>query len=152
MIHLNRVQWNNSTDLLVGDSESPEEGRHGLVVDLLPESDAARVNLEETAVAITATATHRYDAANDRRQRAGNTGSLVFRIHLKPESPLDYRSAYMCPLEQQRINELVNHMFASGFMMLNTCTAALSTVMNREHVDRLVDSLVEGFHQLERSG
>ena len=76
----------------------------------------------------------------------------MFRIHLKPESPLDYRSAYMCPLEQQRINELVNHMFASGFMMLNTCTAALSTVMNREHVDRLVDSLVEGFHQLERSG
>ena len=60
MIHLNRVQWNNSTDLLVGDSESPEEGRHGLVVDLLSESDAARVNLEEAAVAITATDPSRY--------------------------------------------------------------------------------------------
>jgi glutamate-1-semialdehyde 2,1-aminomutase len=70
---------------------------------------------------------------------------------MKPEPPVDYRSAYMNRVEQQRINQLVNHMFDSGFMMINTCTAALSTAMNREHVDLLVDSLSVGFQQLERS-
>ena len=75
----------------------------------------------------------------------------MFRIHMKPEPPVDYRSAYMNRVEQQQINQLVNHLFDSGFMMINTCTAALSTAMNREHVDLLVDSLSVGFQQLERS-
>ncbi len=73
----------------------------------------------------------------------------MFRIHLKSKPPVDYRSAYMHPAEQQRINQLVRHMFDSGFMMINTCTAALSTVMNRDHIDQLVAELTVGFRKLK---
>ena len=75
----------------------------------------------------------------------------MFRVHLKSETPTDYRSAYMSASQQQQITWLVNHMFESGFMMINTCTAALSTVMNREHIDALTDQLSRGFRQLRQA-
>ncbi|MCH2180482.1 MAG: aspartate aminotransferase family protein [Mariniblastus sp.] len=74
----------------------------------------------------------------------------MFRIHLKPQPPVDYRSAYMHPVEQQRINRLVSFLFDNGFLMINTCTAALSTVMNREQIDQLATQLGNGFRQLEK--
>ena len=72
----------------------------------------------------------------------------MFRVHMKPEPPMDYRTAYMSSTQQQQITWLVNHLFESGFMMINTCTAALSTVMNRDHIDQLTAKLSDGFRQL----
>ena len=68
----------------------------------------------------------------------------MFRIHLKSEPPVDYRSAYMYSDEQHRINQLVTFLFETGFLMINTCTAALSTVMGREQVDQLAMALAQG--------
>ena len=68
----------------------------------------------------------------------------MFRIHLKSEPPVDYRSAYMYSDEQHRINQLVTFLFETGFLMINTCTAALSTVMGREQIDQLAMALAQG--------
>ncbi len=72
----------------------------------------------------------------------------MFRIHMKPQPPTDYRSAYMTPEQQGRISHLVDHLFHRGFMMIGTCTAALSTATTREHIDQFAEALRSGFQSL----
>lgn len=73
----------------------------------------------------------------------------MFRVHLKPEPPVEYRSAYQDADEVKKIAFLVNHLYDNGFMMINTCSAALSTVLTEAEVDQMVDVLRAGFEALE---
>lgn len=85
--------------------------------------------------------------------RACVTGDgSMFRVHMKPEAPRNFREAYMSPEEKKQIAFLLDHLFDSGFMMINTCTATLSTPMTEAEIDALVTALKEGFRKLaERS-
>ena len=77
------------------------------------------------------------------------TGSgSMFRVHLKPEPPRNHREAFMTPDEARRLGALLDHLFDSGFMMINTCSATLSTAMTEEEIDALVDAFAEGFEKI----
>jgi glutamate-1-semialdehyde 2,1-aminomutase len=72
----------------------------------------------------------------------------MFRVHLKPEPPRNHREAYMAPDESRRLGVLLDHLFDSGFMMINTCSATLSTAMGEAEIDALVDTFAEGFERI----
>ena len=72
----------------------------------------------------------------------------MFRVHFKPAPPRNYREAFMTPAENVRLKAMLDHLFADGFMMINTCSATLSTAMGEAEIDALVDSFARGFAQL----
>lgn len=76
-------------------------------------------------------------------------GGSLFRVHLKRNVPLEYRSAYMDATESERIAWLVDFLLARGFLLINTCSGALSTAMSETEIDQLVAALRDGFRQLE---
>ena len=72
----------------------------------------------------------------------------MFRIHLKSEIPANYRETYMDQQNIANIKLLVDHMFENGFMLISTCTGALSTVMTESDICDMVDSMKSGFSKL----
>lgn len=75
-------------------------------------------------------------------------GGSIFRVHFKECAPRNYREAFMTPEENTRLKIMLNHLFDSGFMMINTCTATLSTAMTEAEIDALVDAMRTGFRKL----
>jgi len=75
-------------------------------------------------------------------------GGSMFRVHLKQQPPRNYREAFMTPEENRQLKVLLDHLFNEGFMMINTCTAALSTAMTEADIDALVRTLESGFAKL----
>ncbi len=67
----------------------------------------------------------------------------IFRVHVKAKAPTNYREAYLNADESRRLKALLEHLFQAGFLLVNTCTAMLSTPMTEAKVDALVDA-VEG--------
>ena len=74
-------------------------------------------------------------------------GSL-FRIHLKERPPQNFREAYLTPEEDQNLKKLLDHLFDAGFLMINTCSAALSTPMSETEIDALVAEIKAGLQTL----
>jgi glutamate-1-semialdehyde 2,1-aminomutase len=72
----------------------------------------------------------------------------MFRIHMKKEVPMNFREAFLTENENSRLQALLNHLFDSGFLMINTCSAALSTPMAETEIDALVDAVKRGFRKL----
>ena len=72
-------------------------------------------------------------------------GGSMFRVHLKERPPRDYREAYATPQEARRLTVLLDHLFDAGFMMINTCSATISTPMGESEIDGLVEALAAGF-------
>lgn len=72
----------------------------------------------------------------------------MFRVHLKAQPPKNYRQAYTDKKETKLVNALLEHMFANGVMMINTCSATLSTTMTVKEIDHLVVTLKSGFEML----
>ncbi len=79
------------------------------------------------------------------------TGSM-FRIHMKAQSPRNYRDAYLDPQETNRLAQMLDHLFDAGFMMINTCSATLSTPMTETDVDALVNAVQVGFERIQCAG
>ena len=75
----------------------------------------------------------------------------MFRVHLKSEPPVEYRSAFQDARETSQIAFLVNYLYDHGFLMINTCSAALSTALTKAEVDQLVDTLESGFRSLQET-
>lgn len=74
-------------------------------------------------------------------------GSLM-RIHFCEEAPTTYREAWVNPERQRLAKALLDHAFASGVMLINTCSAALSTAMTEAEIDRLSEAMLSGFRKL----
>ena len=72
----------------------------------------------------------------------------MFRVHLKPEIPRDYREAYVGPEEAATLGGLIGHLFDEGFMVINTCSATTSTVMGEAEVDSFVETLGSGLEKI----
>jgi glutamate-1-semialdehyde 2,1-aminomutase len=68
-------------------------------------------------------------------------GGSMFRIHLKPRPPRNYREAFVGPDESRLLRGLLDHLLDDGFIMINTGSAALSTAMGNEEIDDLVDAV-----------
>jgi len=75
-------------------------------------------------------------------------GGSMFRIHMKAEPPCNFREAYFTPDQARHIELLLNHMFDEGFVLINTCTATLSTPMTEAEIDALVDAFKGGFQRI----
>ena len=76
-------------------------------------------------------------------------GGSMFRIHLKPEVPGDYRAAYVSKEEAHLLGFLLDSLFEDGFMMINTCSAAISTVMTETEIDMLAEAIGRGLEKVE---
>ncbi len=113
---------------------------------LFDEAAIARLNgLQARAVAGIEAAIERTGA---RACVAG--GGSMFRVHFKPTVPRDYREAFMGPEENARLKTMLDHLFDGGAMMINTCSAALSTAMGEAEIDQLVELMESGFRKLPR--
>ena len=73
----------------------------------------------------------------------------MFRIHLKTLPPKNYREAYVDKIKGQLITKLLDHLFDNGIMMINTCSATLSTAMGKKEIDHLVSALKDGFELIK---
>ena len=69
--------------------------------------------------------------------------------NLKADPPVEYRSAWQDANEVRNIKALIDHLYDNGFMMINTCSAALSTVLGEAEVDQMVEVLAQGFEKLK---
>jgi glutamate-1-semialdehyde 2,1-aminomutase len=77
------------------------------------------------------------------------TGSgSILRVHLKPQPPRNHREAFATKEEAGRIVKLVDHLFDEGFLMINTCSATLSTAMGESEIDALIAAVEKGLHRL----
>ncbi len=72
----------------------------------------------------------------------------MFRVHMKAQAPLDYRSCYMNQAEAARIKLLLDHLFDNGIMLINTCSGTLSTAMTRNEIDILAEVMLAGFRKI----
>ncbi len=78
--------------------------------------------------------------------RACVTGAgSMFRVHLKESPPTHYREAFATPQERRRLTQLLDHLFDQGLIMINTCSAAMSTAMGESEIDTLVSAMESGF-------
>lgn len=72
----------------------------------------------------------------------------MFRVHMKAEVGSDYREAFVDAEEARRLRSMLDHLFDSGIIMINTCSGALSTAMTETEIDMLAEALLAGFRKL----
>jgi glutamate-1-semialdehyde 2,1-aminomutase len=77
-------------------------------------------------------------------------GSAIFRVHMKERPPRNFREAYLSPEEKDRLQTLLDHLFEAGFIVINTCTATLSTPMTKVEIDAFVTAIGEGFEKIAK--
>lgn len=94
---------------------------------------------------------------NEAIQETGVVASVtgigsMFRVHMKAEAPTNYREAYLSAEEAPKLKTLLDHMFDEGFVLINTCSATLSTPMTESEIDALIASYKRGFEKLVSMG
>jgi glutamate-1-semialdehyde 2,1-aminomutase len=77
-------------------------------------------------------------------------GGSLFRVHFKASPPTNYREAFATPEESRQLGLLLDHLFEQGFLMINTCTAAVSTVTGEPEIDGLVAAIESGFRRIQQ--
>ncbi len=74
----------------------------------------------------------------------------MFRVHLSVKAPTGYREAYQSPEAASVLNELLDHLFYEGrIMMINTCSCMFSTALNQKEVDCLSEAMLHAFRYLK---
>ncbi|MCA9303513.1 MAG: aspartate aminotransferase family protein [Phycisphaerales bacterium] len=76
----------------------------------------------------------------------------MFRVHMKPTAPRDYREAYNTADENRKIKVLLDHMFDQGFVLIYSCSATLSTPMTETEIDALVAGYRGAFEKIVTEG
>ena len=67
-------------------------------------------------------------------------GGSMFRVHLKPRPPRNYREAFTDPDEARLLRAFLEYLLQAGFIMINTGSAAVSTAMGEDEIDGLVEA------------
>ncbi len=75
-------------------------------------------------------------------------GGSMFRVHLKEQPPRNYRETFATPEESKHLAMLLDRLLDDGILMINTCTATVSTAMGEGEIDRIVSALEDGFRVL----
>jgi glutamate-1-semialdehyde 2,1-aminomutase len=73
----------------------------------------------------------------------------MFRVHMKPEAPSDYRTAFQTPEEARRLKLLLEHLVANGILLINSGAGTLSTPMTETEIDRLSEAMLAGLRQVK---
>lgn len=79
-------------------------------------------------------------------------GGSLLRVHVKASPPTNYREAFWNAEERRQVTQLLGHLLDEGITMINTCSAAMSTVMGASEVDALVSAMENGFAKLRGTG
>ena len=91
------------------------------------------------------------EAAERTGARACVTGAgSLLRVHMKEKQPRNFREAFLSPEENARLKTMLDHLFDAGFVMINTCSAMMSTPMTETEIDALVAACGEGFEKIAR--
>ena len=77
-------------------------------------------------------------------------GGSIFRVHMKEHAPRNFREAFLTPRERRHLKMLVDHLFVEGFVMIETCTAILSTPMTELEIDAFVSACAAGFAKIAK--
>ncbi|GMV45735.1 MAG: glutamate-1-semialdehyde 2,1-aminomutase [Pseudomonadota bacterium] len=75
-------------------------------------------------------------------------GSL-FRIHMKPQPPQDYRAVYPSEAEARALRLLLDHLADNGVLLIETGSGALSTAMGEAEIDRLGETVLAGLRKVK---
>ncbi len=75
-------------------------------------------------------------------------GGSMLRVHMKEEPPHNFREAFNTDAEKNRLTALLDHLFDEGFLMINTCSATLSTPMTEVEIDALVAAMESGLAKI----
>lgn len=75
-------------------------------------------------------------------------GSL-FRIHMKPRPPQDYRAVYASQAEARALRLLLDHLADNGILLIETGSGALSTAMTEAEIDRLGETMLAGLRKVK---
>ncbi len=78
-------------------------------------------------------------------------GGSMFRLHMKPEPPQNYRSAFATDEEARQLGILLDYALAHGVMLINTGSGALSTAMTEVEIDVLAQVMLEGFRKIKQT-
>lgn len=74
----------------------------------------------------------------------------MFRIHLQPNPPTTYRTAYQSKEIAAVISELLDYLYhQEHILMVNTFSCMFSTVLTQNEVDRLSNGLLNAFKALK---
>ena len=76
------------------------------------------------------------------------TGSM-FRVHMKPEPPTDYRSWFPTAEESRALKRFVDGLYDAGIVAIHTGTGALSTPMGEAEIDRLAEAVLSSLRRVE---
>lgn len=113
-------------------------------MELFDEAAVARLNgLRDRAVAGIEAAIERTGAA-----ACVTGGGSLFRVHMKSKPPENYREAFQTPEETARLKILLDHLFDSGYLMINTCAGTMSTPMTEADIDGLVKAMELGLAKI----
>lgn len=77
-------------------------------------------------------------------------GSML-RIHMKSETPYDYRSAWINKDESEALRQLLEGMRQRGVLLVQTGTAMLSTPMGEAEIDHLCESVAASLSGVDRA-
>lgn len=72
----------------------------------------------------------------------------MFKLHFRHQAPTTYREAYVTPHEGELVEKFLNLMFDEGIILINSCSATLSTPMTAATVDRLAESVAKALKVL----
>lgn len=72
----------------------------------------------------------------------------MFRVHLRSDPPRDYREAYGGPDDAARVKLVLDGLFESGFLMIDSFSGTISTPMSEREVDLLAEAVLQGFRRL----
>ena len=72
----------------------------------------------------------------------------MFRIHFKSSPPCNYREAYANEVETNVTKQLVKGLENAGYMMINTGSGMLSTVMDKSVINDFIQALKTVFEQI----
>ena len=86
------------------------------------------------------------DVIERRAIPASVTGSgSLFRIHMKPEAPSNYREAYPTADEAQRSRTFFDALLNAGIALIYSCTGAVSTPMGESEIECLIEAVDNAF-------
>jgi glutamate-1-semialdehyde 2,1-aminomutase len=75
------------------------------------------------------------------------SGSL-FRIHIKAETPTDYRSAFVTEEEKAIRTRFIDDVYQAGVLLIYSGGGVLSTVMDEAEIDRMAEAVLNGARNL----
>ena len=106
-------------------------------MELLPPEEVQRINhlgqLAREGIA---------QVIDQRGAEASVTGAgSMFRIHMRPTAPRNYRETYPSPEQADRLKRFFEALLDAGILLIYSCTGAVSTPMREGEIEQLVGSV-----------